>query len=143
VTMGKRKDAPRAGSASRPTNSRTKGLRDWRDEKLARIRTLIRQADPEVDEQAKWRKPSNPEGIPVWYREGIVCTGETYKDHLRLTFARGASLEDPSGLFNANLEGSTTRAIVIGEGDRIDDGAFKALIRAAVSLNMVRKKHPT
>ena len=102
---------------------------------LSRLRTLIRQADPEVVEEVKWRKPSNPAGVPVWYHDGIICTGETYKSHVRLTFAKGASLKDPKGLFSASLEGNALRAIVIHEGDEIDDKAFKALVRAAVSLN--------
>ena len=102
---------------------------------LSRLRTLIKQADPEVVEEVKWRKPSNPAGVPVWYHNGIICTGETYKNHMRLTFAKGASLKDPKGLFNASLEGNALRAIVIHEGDEIDEKAFGALIRAAVSLN--------
>jgi len=110
-------------------------LGDWRGEMLSRVRALIKQADPEVVEEVKWRKPSNPAGVPVWSHDGIICTGETYKNHVRLTFAKGASLKDPKGLFNASLEGSTLRAIVIHEGDEIDDETFKALVRAAVSLN--------
>jgi len=111
---------------------------DWRGEKLAEIRKLIQEADPEVVEEVKWRKPSNPAGIPVWSHDGIICTGETYKNHLRLTFAKGASLKDPKGVFNANLDGNATRAIVINEGDEIDDTAFKALIRAAITYNMAK-----
>ncbi len=110
------------------------GLGDWRGETLARIRSLIKEADPEVVEEVKWRKPSNPHGVPVWEHEGILCTGETYKEYVKLTFARGASLPD-LGLFNASLEGNTRRAIDIREGDEIDADAFKALIRAAVALN--------
>ncbi|MFZ1023218.1 MAG: DUF1801 domain-containing protein [Thermoplasmata archaeon] len=101
---------------------------------MSRIRRLIQEADPEIVEERKWKKPSNPAGIPVWYHDGIICTGETYKDHLRLTFADGASLKDPSGRFNANLQG-VTRAIVIHDGDAIDEQAFKSLIRAAAALN--------
>jgi hypothetical protein len=109
---------------------------DWRRETLARVRTLIREADPEVVEEVKWRKPSNAMlGVPVWSHEGIICTGETYKSVVKLTFARGAALDDPSGLFNSSLEGSTRRAIDIHEGDRLDEKALKALIRAAVALN--------
>jgi hypothetical protein len=108
---------------------------DWRGELLARIRTLIHEADPEVVEEVKWRKPSNPAGVPVWSHAGIVCTGETYKAAVKLTFARGASLPDPSGLFNSSLEGNTRRAIDFHEGDRINEKALKALIRAAVELN--------
>ncbi|MBI3118192.1 MAG: DUF1801 domain-containing protein, partial [Candidatus Hydrogenedentes bacterium] len=104
-------------------------------ETLARIRRLIQQADPEVVEEVKWRKPSNPAGAPVWLHDGIICTGEKYKNYVKLTFFKGASLDDPSGLFNASLEGNTRRAIDIHEGDKIDEKALKALIRAAVALN--------
>jgi hypothetical protein len=107
---------------------------DWRSETLARLRSLIQQADPDVVEEVKWKKPSNP-GVPVWSHDGIICTGETYKSVVKLTFFKGASLDDPSGLFNASLEGNTRRAIDVHEGDDIDDQAFMALIRAAVSLN--------
>lgn len=110
-------------------------LTDWRGETLSRIRALIKQADPEVTEEVKWIKPSNPLGVPVWEHAGIICTGETYKDKVKLTFAKGASLDDPSGLFNSSLDGGTRRAIDIHEGDKIDEKAFKALIRAAVELN--------
>jgi hypothetical protein len=113
--------------------------KDWRGEMLARIRTLIKQADPEIVEDVKWRKPSNPAGVPVWERDGIICTGETYKNYVKLTFAKGAALDDPSGLFNASLEGNARRAIDLHEGDQIDEGAFKALIRAAVRLNTAKK----
>jgi len=108
---------------------------DWRGKVLSQLRALIKQADPGVDEEVKWRKPSNPAGVPVWSHDGIICTGETYKNHVRLTFARGASLQDPKGIFNANLEGNTTRAIVIRKGDVIDEKAFKALFSSAVILN--------
>lgn len=108
---------------------------DWRHKTLAQIRTLIQQADPQIVETVKWRKPSNPGGVPVWELGGIICTGETYKDTVKLTFARGASLPDPKGLFNSSLEGNTRRAIDIYEGDKIDKKAFQALIRAAVKLN--------
>ena len=110
-------------------------LTDWRGQTLARIRTLIHEADPEVVEEVKWKKPSNPAGVPVWSHDGIICTGETYKNVVKLTFARGAALADPSGVFNASLEGNTRRAIDFHEGDKIDEKAFKALIRAAVALN--------
>lgn len=110
-------------------------LTDWRGETLSRIRALIKQADPEVIEEVKWIKPSNPLGVPVWEHAGIICTGETYKDKVKLTFAKGASLDDPAGLFNSSLDGGTRRAIDIHEGDKIDEKAFKALIRAAVELN--------
>ena len=109
---------------------------DWRSETLSRVRNLIKQADPEMIEERKWRKASNAmAGVPVWSHNGIVCTGETYKAIVKLTFAKGASLEDPSRLFNASLEGNTRRAIDIHEDDKIDEKAFKALIRAAVALN--------
>jgi hypothetical protein len=116
-------------------DAKIKELNDWRGEMLARIRTLIKQADPDVVEEVKWRKPSNPTGVPVWSHAGIICTGETYKSVVKMTFARGASLDDPSGLFNASLEGNTRRAIDLHEGDRIDEKALMALIRAAVALN--------
>jgi hypothetical protein len=109
---------------------------DWRGEMLSRIRTLIKQADPEMIEERKWRKPSNGmAGVPVWSHNGIVCTGETYKKVVKMTFAKGASLKDPSGLFNASLEGNARRAIDFSEGDKLDEKALKALIRAAVALN--------
>ena len=108
---------------------------DWRTETLARVRSLIEQADPQVVEEVKWIKPSNPAGVPLWSHDGMICTGETYKSLVKLTFARGASLDDPTGLFNSSLEGNTRRAIDIHEGDTIDATALKALIRAAVALN--------
>ncbi len=110
-------------------------LNDWRAETLARVRMLIQQADPEIAEEVKWRKPSNPAGVPVWSHAGIICTGETYKNVVKMTFAKGASLPDPAGLFNSSLEGNTRRAIDFHEGDKIDDKALQALIRAAVALN--------
>lgn len=110
-------------------------MTDWRGEMLARIRKLIREADPEATEAIKWRKPSNPSGVPVWEHDGILCTGETYKDKVKLTFAQGASIDDPSGLFNSSLDAGTRRAIDIREGDEVDADAFKDLIRAAVNLN--------
>jgi len=110
-------------------------LGDWRGETLGRIRALIRQADPHVVETVKWRKPTNPSGVPTWEHDGILCTGETYRNYVKLTFANGASLADPAGLFNASLTGNTRRAIDIPEGAAIDEDAFKALIRAAVGLN--------
>ena len=114
-------------------------LNDWRGDTLARVRALIKQADPEAVEEVKWRKPSNSmRGVPVWSHDGIICTGETYKSVVKMTFARGASLEDPSGLFNSSLEGNTRRAIDIHEGDRINEKALKTLIRAAVALNTSR-----
>ncbi len=110
-------------------------LGEWRGEMLARVRRLIREADPDVVEEVKWRKPSNPEGVPVWSHAGIICTGETYKDKVKLTFAKGALLDDPSGLFNSSLDGNVRRAIDIGAGSRVDEAALKSLVRAAVALN--------
>lgn len=108
---------------------------DWRGETLRRLRTLIKAADPDVVEDCKWVKPSNPAGVPVWSHAGIICTGETYKAKVKLTFARGALLPDPAGLFNASLEGKQRRALDIHENDELDADAFKALVRAAVALN--------
>jgi hypothetical protein len=131
--MMKRKSGSKQGkgaaSASQRIDARIKELSDWRGETLARLQILIKQADPEVLEEWKWR------GVPVWSHAGIICTGETYKNVVKMTFAKGASLEDPSGLFNASLEGNTRRAIDFHEGDKIDEKALKALIRAAVALN--------
>jgi hypothetical protein len=123
------KEGKGGGSPSRLIDARIKELSDWRGETLARVRTLIKQADPDVIEEWKWR------GVPVWSHAGIICTGETYKNVVKLTFAKGASLKDPSHLFNSSLEGNTRRAIDIHEGDKIDEKALKALIRAAVELN--------
>src|SRR2546429_1910234 len=123
-------------SPSQLIDARIKELSDWRGETLARIRMLIKEADPEVVEEVKWRKPSNAmAGVPVWSHGGMICTGETYKNVVKLTFAKGASLKDPSGLFNSSLEGNTRRAIDFYEGDKINEKAFATLIRAAVSLN--------
>jgi len=116
-------------SPSQLIDARIKGLGDWRGETLAQVRALVKEADPEVVEEWKWR------GVPVWEHAGIICTGETYKKVVKMTFAKGASLEDPSGLFNSSLEGNTRRAIDIHEGEKIDEKALKALIRAAVALN--------
>ena len=133
TTMKKRKSGSKEGkggdSPSQLIDARIKELSDWRGETLARIRILIKQADPEVVEEWKWR------GVPVWSHAGMICTGETYKNVVKMTFAKGASLEDPSGLFNSSLEGNTRRAIDFHEGDKIDEKALKALIRAAVELN--------
>jgi hypothetical protein len=123
------KEAKGGDAPSQLIDARIKELSDWRGETLARLRALIKQADPEVVEEWKWR------GVPVWSHAGIICTGETYKNVVKMTFAKGASLEDPSGLFNSSLEGNTRRAIDIHEGDKIDEKALKALIRAAVALN--------
>lgn len=123
-----------AASASKLIDGRIRELGDWRGQTLARIRDLIKQADPEVVEEWKWR------GVPVWEHDGIICTGETYKAVVKMTFAKGAALEDPSGLFNSSLEGNVRRAIDIREGEKIDEKALKALIRAAVELNASKKK---
>ena len=117
------------GSPSRLIDARIAELGDWRGETLARIRNLIKEADPDVVEEWKWR------GVPVWYHDGMICTAETYKNVVKMTFAKGASLEDPSGLFNSSLDGNTRRAIDIHEGDKINEKALKALIHAAVALN--------
>ena len=117
-----------------------KKLGDWRGETLARMRKLIQEADPDAAEEAKWKKPSNPKGVPTWSHDGIICTCETYKDKVKLTFANGASLKDPSRLFNSSLDGNMRRAIDIPEGGKIDEKAFKELIGAAVALNTSKKK---
>jgi hypothetical protein len=122
-----------ANSASRQIDAKIKELGDWRGATLARIRALIKQADPDVVEEVKWR------GVPVWSHAGIICTGETYKTAVKMTFAKGAALADPSGLFNSSLDGNGRRAIDIHEGDKIDEKALKALIRAAVALNTSKK----
>ena len=128
-------DAP----ASQLMDERLRLLGDWRGAMLARLRRLIREADPGVVETVKWRKPSSPLGVPVWEHDGIICTGETYKDKVKLTFARGASLDDPGGLFNSSLDGGTRRAIDFHQGDDVDEEAFKALIAEAVTLNGSRQ----
>ena len=127
-------------SPSQLIDARIAALSDWRGETLARVRKIIKQADAEMVEEVKWRKPSNSMlGVPVWEHAGIICTGETYKAVVKLTFAKGAAIEDPSGLFNASLEGNTRRAIDIHEGDKLDEKALKALIRAAVALNLSKR----
>jgi hypothetical protein len=124
-------------SASDQIDARIRELDDWRGEMLSRLRALIREADPEVVEEWKWKKATNP-GVPVWSHDGIICTGETYKSAVKMTFAKGASLDDPSGLFNSSLEGNVRRAIDFHEGDKVDEKALKALIRSAVALNTSR-----
>lgn len=126
---------PASGSKVRKVSEAQPLSGDWRSEMLDRIRELVHEADPQVVEEVKWRKPSNPAGVPVWSHDGILCTGETYKSVVKMTFAKGASLADPAGLFNSSLEGNTRRAIDFHEGDKIDARALKALIRAAVELN--------
>jgi len=125
----KKSRSKRAESPSELIDGRIEDRGDWRGEILSRIRTLIKQADPEVVEEWKWR------GVPVWYHDGMICTGETYKDHIKVTFAKGASLKDPSGLFNSSLESNARRAIDLHEGDEVNEKALKSLIRAAVALN--------
>ena len=124
--------------ASPLVDAKIAALGDWRGETLARVRRLIREADPDVVEEIKWRKPTNPAGVPVWSHAGILCTGETYRDKVKLTFARGAALPDPSGLFNASLDAGTRRAIDLHEGDEVDAEAFKALVREAVAANVAK-----
>ena len=126
-------------SDSQLIDERLRSMGDWRGAMLARLRRLIREADPAVIETVKWRKPSNPLGVPVWEDNGIVCAGETYKDKVKLTFARGASLDDPNRLFNSSLEGGTRRAIDFHEGDDVDEKAFKALVADAAALNRSRR----
>src|SRR3982075_3152182 len=127
-------DSNEGRSASERIDTRIAELGDWRGETLSRMRKLVKQADPDVVEEVKWVKATNP-GTPTWSHDGIICTGETYKSVVKLTFAKGASLKDPAKLFNSSLEGKTRRAIDIHEGEKVDAGAFKALIRAAVALN--------
>jgi hypothetical protein len=144
AAMKKTKNAPKAPktepSPSALIDARIASLNDWRGETLARVRQLIKEADAQVVEEVKWRKPSNPMGVPVWEHAGIICTGETYKDKVKLTFAKGAALDDPSGLFNSSLDGNVRRAIDFHEGDKIDAKALKALVRAAVALNTKRAR---
>ena len=127
-------------SATKSKHPPNEGARDWRDATLARMRALIMEADPEMIEERKWKKASKPTGVPVWSHNGIVCTGETYKNAVKLTFAQGAKIPDPSRLFNSSLEGSTRRAIDIHEGEEVDARAFKALVKAAVAQNGPPKK---
>jgi hypothetical protein len=129
-----------AEPASALVDAKIAALGDWRGEALARMRKLIREADPEVVETVKWRKPSNPAGVPVWEHAGILCTGEVYKGYVKLTFARGAALDDPAGLFNAGFGGGTRRAIDIREGDTVDASAFESLVRAAVAQNLAMRR---
>lgn len=144
IAMKTRKGASTEGKAeaspSRLIDAKIAALGDWRGETLTRVRAIIKQADPDVVEEVKWRKPSNAMlGVPVWERDGIICTGETFKAAVKLTFAKGAALEDPAGLFNASLDGNVRRAIDFHEGDKIDEKALKALIRAAVALNTSKR----
>jgi hypothetical protein len=127
-------------SASEEIDAKIASLGDWRGATLARMRRLIREADPAITEDVKWRKPSNPRGVPVWEHAGLICTGELYGNKVKLTFARGAALEDPSGVFNTGFAGGTRRAIDIAEGEEVDAEAFKALVREAVAANLAHVK---
>jgi hypothetical protein len=127
-------------SAAQQIEEKIRQLGDWRGKTLAQLRNLIREADPDVIEDVKWRKPSNPLGVPTWEHAGIICTGEVYKDKVKLTFAKGASIPDPSNLFNASLDGGTRRAIDFREGEKIDENAFKELVRVAVAVNLAGKR---
>lgn len=142
--MKKSKNSSKKGkdSPSKLTDAKDEEPVDWRSKMLARIRKLVREADPEAVEEMKWRKPSNPAGVPVWSHGGIICTGETYKNAVKMTFAKGASLADPAGLFNSSLEGNKRRAIDFHQGDKIDEKALKALVRAAVALNTAGEAEP-
>src|SRR5687767_3569176 len=137
--MQKGKTTETSRSEPELVDARIKELGDWRGETLSKVRKLIKQAEPAVVEEMKWRKATNPGGVPVWSHEGQICTGETYKDLVKLTFFNGAKLKDPKGLFNANLEGAR-RAINLREGETVDTTAFKALVREAVALNKTPKK---
>jgi hypothetical protein len=130
-----------AFSASASIDEKVKELGDWRGKTLARVRGIVHAADPEIVEEWKWAKATSP-GVPVWSHDGIVCTGETYKNAVKMTFAKGAALKDPSGLFNSSLDGNVRRAIDIHEGDKINEAALKDLIRAAVALNLKRQRKP-
>lgn len=125
---------------SQMIDAHIKALKDWRGKKLSDIREMIREAAPHIEEQVKWRKPTNPDGVPVWESNGIVCTGETYKDKVKVTFADGAALPDPKGVFNASLDGNVRRAIDLGEADRVNPAAFKSLVRTAVAHNAAKRK---
>jgi hypothetical protein len=135
--IAKKANAPSGKSASQSIDARIKDLGDWRGEMLARLRALIKEADPDAVETWKWR------GVPVWEHDGILCTGETYKSVVKMTFAKGASLKDPAGLFNSSLEGNVRRAIDFRDGEKIDEKALKTLVRAAVALNLSKAKKPT
>jgi hypothetical protein len=137
---GAARESKASESAAKDIEPKIKDLGDWRGKTLARVRALIKAADPEVVEEIKWRKPSNPAGVPVWSHAGMICTGETYKAAVKLTFANGAEIDDPARLFNSSLDGNVRRAIDIHEGDEIDEAAFKELIRAAVAFNLRKKK---
>ncbi len=133
-------DMNEEANPSRLIDARIEQMTDWRGMMLGCLRDIIRQADPDIVEAVKWRKPSNPLGVPTWERDGIICTGETYKDKVKLTFAHGAAIDDPSGLFNSSLDGNVRRAIDFCEGQTVDADALKTLVRAAVALNVSKKK---
>ncbi len=138
----KSKNGSKKGSGDSPSqliDARIAALGDWRGEMLAHVRKLIKEADPQVVEEVKWKKPSNPFGVPVWEHDGIICTGETYKDKIKLTFANGAALKDPARLFNSSLDGNQRRAIDFFEDAKLNDKAFKTLIKAAVALNTAKR----
>jgi len=136
----KKRGPAKPEASSPPIAAQVPESADWRDQVISRVRRLIQEADPEVVEEVKWRKPSNPDGVPVWSHDGIICTGEAHSNHVRLTFAQGASLIDPDHLFNSGLEGNVLRAIVLREGDEIDEKGFRSLFRAAVALNTSRSR---
>jgi hypothetical protein len=136
----KKIDQPKGDSPSQLIDAKIKELGDWRGETLSRIRALIKQADPNVVEEVKWIKPTNPLGVAVWSHDGLICTGEVYKNAVKMTFPKGASLNDLSGVFNSCLDGNARRAIDFHEGDKVDEEALKALVRAAVELNVSSKK---
>lgn len=131
----KKVTTPKSEAGASEVDSRIEQLGDWRGEMLARLRAVVKEADPEVVEECKWKKASNPAGVPVWSHGGMICTGETHKSVVKMTFAKGAFLDDPAGLFNSSLDGNLRRAIDFREGDKINEKALKALIRAAVKLN--------
>jgi hypothetical protein len=133
-------DAPDAEVDAEVIDAMLADLGGWRGATLAHLRALIKRADPAVVEEVKWKKPSNPGGVPVWSHDGMLCTGEVYKEHVKVTFARGAALDDPGGLFNASLGGNLRRAIDVHEGETVDDAAFESLVRAAVALNKATRR---
>ena len=132
-------DAQDEPTGAAAVDARIAALDDWRGPTLAHLRALIKAADPDASETVKWRKAGNPLGVPVWEHDGLICTGEVYRDKVKLTFAHGAALDDPKGLFNSSLEGNTRRAIDVGEGEKVDEAALKALVRAAVAYNGAKR----
>jgi hypothetical protein len=136
----KKRVSKKAESTSHLIDAKIKQLGDWRGKMLGQLRALVKQADPDVVEEAKWRKPTNPLGVAVWSHDGLICTGETYKSVVKMTFAKGAALKDPSGLFNSSFEGNVRRAIDFREGEKINEKALKTLLRAAVAMNKSKAK---